>query len=203
MEIKQHAEMPVEVEVKFPVAGLDDLRQRLSSLPIQQSENREERDLYFAHPARDFSKTDEALRLRRVADRNYITYKGPKLDPRSKTRYELDLPLPEGEDTFRQWCKLLEQLGFSPVAEVIKKREKSWLQWGQWNVEISLDDVQEVGTFVELEIICPAEQLPSARDAVLRLGQNLGLEQQERRSYLELLLVKRRSSGELSPRSPT
>lgn len=184
------SKMLVEVELKFPVADIDELARRLSSLATEREISKEERDLYFAHPARDFSQTDEALRLRRSGVCNSITYKGPKIDAVSKTRYELDLPLLDGEDVFHQWCELLEKLGFRPVAEVIKRRRKIWTEWEGWRIEISLDQVENVGQYVEFEIVCEQERVSQARDALFRLAESLHLTHSERRSYLELLLAQ-------------
>src|SRR5580658_642642 len=67
--------MSYEVELKFPVPDLPAFAQKLTDLAIPISPAQEEIDVYFAHPARDFAKTDEALRLRRKGAANYITYK--------------------------------------------------------------------------------------------------------------------------------
>ena len=48
----------------------------------------EQVDRYFAHPCRDFARTDEALRLRRDGDDVAITWKGPRIDAATKTRRE-------------------------------------------------------------------------------------------------------------------
>jgi len=188
--------MAIEVELKFSVEDVDALAKRLSLIGIGTGVCQEERDLYFSHPVRDFARTDEALRLRRVGIRNRITYKGPKVDTVSKTRYELDLPLPDGEGVFNQWCALLETLGFKPVAEVVKRRKKIWTDWEGWRVEISLDEVENVGQYVEFEIVCDTEQVPQARDALLRLAHSVQLTNSERRSYLELLLLRKGFAGQ-------
>lgn len=182
--------MPLEVEVKYANVDLVGTERALRELPVSELGCREEVDLYFAHPARDFACTDEALRIRRVGERNFLAYKGPKLDPLSKTRDEVELALPEGPQTWEKCKTLLEKLGFRPVAEVCKTRKKFHLLWEDWQVEISLDDVRLVGQFVELEIICGEHELVRARDALLRLATRLGLQHSERRSYLELLLQK-------------
>jgi len=176
--------MLVEVELKFSVADMEQIAQQIAGLSPEPEVWREERDLYFGHPVRDFSQTDEALRLRRTGIHNFVTYKGPKIDSVSKSRYELDLPLPEGEDVFIHWCELLERLGFRPVAEVVKRRRKTWLLWEGWRVEI--------------EIVCEPDQVPRARDALFRLAKSFHLTNSERRSYLELLLARKRAAGTVS-----
>jgi adenylate cyclase, class 2 len=142
-----------EVEMKFPVADLTAVEARLALIGAKLSAAEAEPDTYFAHPARDFAQTDEALRLRRRRDAYFITYKGPKIDTTTKTRHEIDLPLATGETNFPAWRSLLENLGFTAVAEVRKSRRKAHLAWRGQNVEISLDEVEQVGSFVEMEIV--------------------------------------------------
>ena len=102
--------MKYEVEQKFPVGDLAGVEARLSALGAAVSEPREEVDLYFAHPARDFAATDEALRIRRVGESNCITYKGPKIDRTTKTRREIELAIPSGAEVPDAWQELFEAL---------------------------------------------------------------------------------------------
>ena len=180
--------MPYEVEQKFPVADLAALEQRLRETGATISEPQTELDLYFAHPCRNFAETDEALRIRRRGQSSFVTYKGPKLDRTTKTRREIDLPLPQGEDTAEKWIGLLEALGFTPVGEVRKSRRKAHVAWQDRRVECSLDEVDEVGTFVELELVVEAEDIEPVKACIASLAAELGLAESERRSYLELLL---------------
>ncbi|HPP53095.1 MAG TPA: class IV adenylate cyclase [Thermoguttaceae bacterium] len=183
--------MRMEVEMKFPVEDITAVAAQLSALGAEVTPAQEERDLYYAHPARNFTQTDEALRIRQKAGRCFLTYKGPKIDPTTKTRREIDLPLPEGPDAFAAWDELLQALGFRPVAEVRKLRQKAFLVWQGYRVEISLDEVAELGSFVELELVSDMAGLEAARSVLTDLADRLDLRQSERRSYLELLLEKR------------
>jgi adenylate cyclase, class 2 len=182
--------MPYEVEQKFPAADLTALENRLRELGATVAGPVAEADLYFAHPAKDFAKTDEALRLRRKGEKNFITYKGPKIDPTTKTRREIELPLPPGEETVGKWRELLEAVGFRPVAEVRKSRKKAKIIWQGRGVECSLDTVEGLGTYFELEVIAEQSGLDAARSVIASLAEKLGLTGSERRSYLELLLRK-------------
>jgi adenylate cyclase class 2 len=182
--------MHLEVEQKFRVAELAEVRRLAVGLGAEFAAPIEQADTYFSHPARDFSQTDEALRLRRVGEQNCITYKGPKLDRETKTRRELELPLPPGKQAFEQHAELLAALGFGTVATVRKRREPGRLAWQGQEVEIALDDVSSVGQFVELEISAEEAGLPAAKEALLSLASQLCLTENERRSYLELLLAR-------------
>ncbi len=180
--------MQYEVEQKFPVADMRALETRLLTLGAEISQPHSEVDLYFAHPSRDFAETDEALRIRRKGAECCITYKGPKIDQTTKTRREIELPL-EAE-SFEDWTPLLQALGFAPVAEVRKSRRKAAIPWQDRQVEGSLDDVEGVGTFFELELIVDEQQLETAKACLASLADALELAHSERRSYLELLLER-------------
>jgi adenylate cyclase class 2 len=178
--------MQYEVEQKFAVADMAELEARLSSLGGVPSAPRWETDQYYNHPARDFAVTDEALRIRRIGDSACLTYKGPKIDATTKTRRELEIPLEAGD--LADWIDLFQTLGFRPVGEVRKRRRKVFVAWQQRRVEVSLDEVDDVGQFVELELIAGESEVAAARDCLAALAQRLALGLGERRSYLELKL---------------
>jgi adenylate cyclase class 2 len=183
----------LEVEMKFPVADFAALQQRLRQHGARRAGTRprREEDHYFNAPDRDFAKTDEALRLRRIGSANYVTYKGPKRDAQTKTRAEIEVGIDGGNEAAEDFCRLLRCLGYRDVAIVRKERTIYRLKVGRFPVEICLDEVAEVGRFAELEILAPPSKLDAARNAVLKLAAELGLAGSERRSYLELLLEKR------------
>jgi len=182
--------MPYEVEMKFPVSDMTALEQQLEALGAVISVAQVEIDTYFAHPARNFAQTDEALRVRRKGSASFVTYKGPKLDTTTKTRHEIDLPLPTGEKAAHAWMDLWAALGFTVAGEVRKSRRKSHITWQDRSVEVSLDQVDGVGQYVELELIAETAGIDAARDCIIALANKLGLQGSERRSYLELLLKK-------------
>jgi adenylate cyclase class 2 len=186
--------MNYEVEQKFPVDDLAAVETRLAALGASPSETQVEVDLYFNHPARDFAQTDEALRLRRIGPVNRITYKGPKLDATTKTREELDLPLADGQAAFEDFSALLGALGFVPVGEVRKERRKALVDWQGCRVEVSLDRVDRLGTFVELELVVPPDDFEPAKACIASLARRLELSVTERRSYLCLLLARGRQT---------
>lgn len=179
-----------EVERKYRIADFAAFTSRLAALGAAPGEAKTQEDCYFAHPARDFAVTDEALRLRREGEANQITYKGPKLEADSKTRRELELTLPAGAPALAQFGQLLEALGFRPVATVHKTRRTARLDWEGRDVEISLDEVEGVGTFVELELTADETERPNAEQCLRSLAAELQLGESERRSYLELLLAQ-------------
>ncbi len=183
--------MTIEVEQKFRVDDLAGLERQLALLGAKPGDEQVQVDLYYAHPSRDFAVTDEALRLRRVGTENYITYKGPKLDTTTKTRRELELALPTGEEGAEAAAALLEVLSFRKVLEVSKRRRHLTLAWQGYEVTVALDHLNGLGDFVELELLADESSMPAAQAAVAALAEHLALRNSERRSYLELMLAAR------------
>ena len=131
-------------------------------------------DTYYAHPGRNFTDTDEALRIRKVGEDFYLTYKGPKMDTVSKTREEIEIVASP------ELGRILERLGFSPVARIVKTRRN----YGKDDIVLSIDEVEDLGTFVEFEA---ASEDPEDVKELLSLLEMLKIES-ETRSYLELFL---------------
>jgi adenylate cyclase class 2 len=183
--------MNFEVEQKHSVHDAEALTARLAERGTTLQPVEVQSDRYFAHPARDFAATDEALRIRTAGGRSFVTYKGPKLDMATKTRPELELPLHANDADGAQLGELLAALGFRPVATVRKMRRKFQIRHAGRVVEGALDEVEGVGTFVELELIADERNLEATKRAIRELAGELNLGSTERRSYLELLLEKR------------
>ncbi len=188
-----------EVEQKFSVNGHGPIEARLITLAARFREPVEQVDRYFAHPCRDFAKADEALRLRRVGDELAVTWKGPRIDSATKTRRELELglasvpPRPDGpgggQATLELWTELLEALGFRRVRDVAKRRRSARVPWQGTEVEVALDSIAGLGDFVELELQASQGEVSQATTCLQSLAHELGCENPERRSYLELLLA--------------
>lgn len=181
----------LEVELKFPLKDAVDFAARLATLGAELGPTVEQSDAYFNHPSRDFAQTDEALRIRSVDGLDRVTYKGPKLGGPARSREEIELPLAKG--TADDWSAVLTKLGFRPVATVKKERTVYRLDRGR-RYELSIDRVEGVGVYAEVETLAEASEGPAAADAVTALAAELGLESPEPRSYLELLLAQREVS---------
>ena len=177
--------MDYEVEQKFRLNNIDEFVRRVEDHGSRFHEAIHQADTYYRHPCRSFADTDEALRIRTIGESHRITYKGPRIDPQTKTRKELELPL---ATTAAEFQELLLALGFQPVATVRKSRRSAALDFDEWQFQVDLDQVDGVGIFVELETIADANRLASATAAIHSLATTLSLEQVERKSYLELLL---------------
>ncbi len=180
----------LEIEMKFPVPGFASIEGTLKTWQAQADEAQVEADHYYNAPDRDFARTDEALRLRRIGADNIVTYKGPKQPGLTKTRTEIEVRLEPGTKPAEHFCRLLTHLGYRAVAVVRKTRREHRLTRAGFALQICLDDVEQVGQFAEVEIVAPEEKKVEAQQIILQVATELGLKDAEKRSYLEMFLAK-------------
>lgn len=181
-----------EVELKFEVRDKQALLQQLAELGFESAGTEQHCDIYFRHPARDFRVTDEAFRLRRLDSKAYVTYKGPRRAAKVKTRPEIELVIQEEE--LDSWRDMLERLGFFALPVVEKQRhvfKPSSSDSNRAGFTVTIDEVLQLGTFAEVELIVDHEPLLGASQSrVAELGKELGLDHEQPRSYLSQLLEK-------------
>lgn len=178
----------LEIEAKYAVADFTPIEEKLRTWSAQFIEDRQDADHYFNAPDRDFAQTDEAFRLRRIGSRNFLTYKGPKIDRETKTRKEIEVPVADGDQAANDMQQMLVSLGYRPVAVVRKRRRVFEQSLDGFTLHFCLDEVDGVGTFAEVEIVAEDDRYAAAKELLLRVAAELGLTQTERRSYLQLLL---------------
>jgi len=135
----------LEVEVKFYVADLQAVRDRLLAAgAIQEHPRQFERNLRFDTPGEALRQGGRLLRLRQD-ERVRLTFKGPALHQEgseAKVREELEVTV----DDFERMAAILRRLGFVSFQSYEKYRETFSLQ----GVEVVLDEMP-FGAFVELE----------------------------------------------------
>lgn len=191
-----------EVEMKLR-AEHDQIREQLTAMDADHIGGVTQEDTYYDAPDREFAETDEAFRVRRETDhgedgddadiaadtggdgRVLLTYKGPLVDDTSKTREEAETRVAEEA----QLRAILAGLGYEPAATVHKQRDR----YEVGGCRVTLDRVDEVGEFVEVEHHDPVAEtdIEAAREAVTDLLVELGLDPEEsiQTSYLGLVLA--------------
>jgi len=192
-----------EVEVKVRAAH-DAVEPALAAAGATAAGAVLQEDVYYDAPHRDFAETDEALRIRRERsldgagqspagdtdggapddwETTRITYKGPLLEAESKSREEHETAVDDGEAA----AGIFDGLGFEPAATVRKARQYYHLD----EYTVTLDSVEGLGEFVEVETETEDEAIESAREGALDRLESLDLDpdDQIRTSYLGLLLA--------------
>jgi len=186
----------VEVEIKAKLgeadsADIQKVIERLGKDGFTEDGVYLEEDIYFNAPDRDFMLTDEALRIRITEDAvkgeksTFITYKGKKLDGISKTRNEYETSV--GDE--KTMADLLKALGYR-FKRIVKKTRRQFVKGG---ISVCLDDVEDLGVYIELETMADtADGHTKIVERLLEQLDRLGVDRAglTTKSYLELLLEK-------------
>ncbi|MCL5279581.1 MAG: class IV adenylate cyclase [Planctomycetes bacterium] len=139
--------MHEEIEAKLKVDSLEVVERRLSACGASLLGETVQTDAYFDTVAREFTRGDKALRLRRERigqhERLILAYKGPKQADDYKKRVEVELEVSDGEVAEA----LLAALGYNKALAFDKRRRL----WRLRDCEVALDELPLLGTFVEIE----------------------------------------------------
>ncbi|AGK61127.1 adenylyl cyclase CyaB, putative [Archaeoglobus sulfaticallidus PM70-1] len=171
----------IEIEAKFMIddsefSRIDNLLSEIAELVIEK----EEVDIYYKHPLRDFAKTDEAFRIRKDVEGVTITYKGKKMDPETKTREEIKVRI-YGDD-YDNARDMFRKLGFEEFATVRKIRKIYRMD----NAIICLDTL-DFGKFIEIEV--DTQDIEEGKRKISEIAKKINLSGKNiRKSYLELML---------------
>lgn len=183
--------MGIEIEAKLKVESLAEVEDRLKDNRAEFVAEQQQEDVYYDDPARALEGGDRCLRVRhqRVGDRDevFLTHKGPKLKDAFKRRQETEVQIGDGQAMDR----LLTAVGFQRALVVRKTRRL----WRMGPCLVALDDVADLGTFVEVE--GPDDQAIQTVQKALRLDGT----QHIPRGYASLLAERNgRGSTQGGPR---
>ncbi len=175
--------------MKVKIADPAGLEKCLLGLGYILKETLRETDTYFDGGMNGIKKSGQALRVRRTLvcatgkEHSSITFKGEKLDKISMARVELETGVENGETAER----ILSALGFFPVQPIVIKTRKVFKKE---DISVCVDDVQGLGSYLELEIMAESEEArPAALDRIEKLLQSIGYTMADtmRVSYLSQL----------------
>ena len=181
----------IEVEIKVCIKNKKRLEQGMEQFGFMKGSLLRETDWYFDNMEGTFRKSDKALRIRQCENLtskeniSYITYKGPKLDNISMTRKELEIRI----DDAKTGKEILQNLGFLPVFPVVKLRQ----YFHKDDMTACLDQVENLGDYLELEIIVENEEgREEALNRIFLFLEKLGYGKEDiiRTSYLSMLQKK-------------
>ena len=177
----------IEVEMKIKVNDKVKIEEKLLQHGFELGDMVSESDLYYDNTAHEMRINDKALRIRSCENltagsrESYLTFKGPKLDQISMTRKEVEIKI-DDENSGKEFLKAL---GYQLIAPVRKTRQ--YLYKGE--ITACIDQVENLGDFLELEIVTTEEERETALDTLVKLLNQLGYEAGETicTSYLSML----------------
>lgn len=139
--------MCIEIEAKLKVESFEPIERELRKLGGEFLQEQSQRDYYFDDTDAALLKNDKCLRLRLQTaggqEKILLTYKGAREKGRFKKRKEIEIEVKDSDSVE----KLLSELGYQK-AIVVKKERRIWRFGG---CEVTLDQLVELGSFVEIE----------------------------------------------------
>jgi adenylate cyclase class 2 len=162
----------IEVERKFRLgkdAAAGQIRQKLSAYPSTITDQVDEVFLQGIASFSDFKPGMPVLRLR--SSNNTVTMTFKKTINTEGNALELETTLGDSETT----TAILNELGFTRVTRVHKTREEFDLE----DMKVALDTVENLGKFVEIEVLTDESMQKQAEKKILETAQSLGLSEQD------------------------
>lgn len=184
--------MNVEVEIKIGIENFEEIKAKVAAVGKLIKSIRQVDD-YFIPCHRDFfaqkPHPTEWLRIRTNPDKVIFEYdksinKKANGEQECAEEYETEISNPE------EFRKILNFLDFKKVITVDKQRE----YWDCGDLEIALDKIEGLGTFIEVEAKGEFASTAEAKKACLKFLYELGVKNAEQiqinKGYPVLLLEK-------------
>jgi adenylate cyclase class 2 len=184
--------MKKEIEVKAKVESLHVLKNKLEELGCAFNNPAEQKDTIFVNFDGDFTKfmpNTNFLRIRETNNKILFTLKRPQSN-------ELDCIEKEIEVSDKEQLKdMLELMGYHEAIQVHKIRTKTQYK----DMEICLDDVRGLGTFIEVEKITDGDG-EIVQNELLHFLESLGVSKEDRivNGYDTLMYLKIHNSDSSS-----
>jgi len=165
-EVKQ---MPFEVELKARLQQPEDVKSRAAELGEWVGETFKE-DVYFRRRGDTSRYPADRYRLRREENKAVVTFKQQVQAGDTEVYDEVEFGVSDAHTFFR----FADRFGFEPF--VVKRKRSEVYRVGRAHVE--LNEVEHVGYFTEIEILCTDEaDVPAARIEIAVVLERLGLTQ--------------------------
>jgi adenylate cyclase class 2 len=159
--------MAFEVELKAHLRQPEVIKARAAELGTFVGERFKE-DVYFRRCGDASHLPAERYRLRREGDKAVVTFKQMVSAGETEVNEEVEFEVSDAHAFFQ----FADRFGFEPF--VVKRKKSQVYRVGRANVE--LNEVEHLGHFAEIEILCDDEaDVPAARDEITRVLKALGL----------------------------
>lgn len=161
-----------EIELKFKVDNLDALINKLKEEQCEISAVKMQNDTIYVQNLDDTESKEGSvwLRVRKENDKIELNYKKQSKKKMESEEIEFEVSSYELANQF------LKALGYLPWVEVNKKRRYS--KYKEYN--ICIDEVERLGSFIELEILVDKDNKEDYELALLEVAKKLGINPDKR-----------------------
>jgi len=160
----------MEIEIKAKCKNKKIFQTKLQALGAKPLKRSHQIDEYYNHPKKDLVKEPEYIRLRYVPKTNEGVFAYHK-NISNGVSEEKEVNIRE-LGTFKEILKLL---GLNLLGAIDKKREE--YSFGEYSIVI--DEVKDIGTFIEVETEGKQDQIQQKKKACKELLLKLGLQEKD------------------------
>lgn len=173
-----------EIEVKATVKNAEDLRQKLESLGCIFSNSIEQKDRIFVPKGHDIPVENgvNVFRIREQDGKFILTLKQQVTNQLDCLEYETDINQPE------KVVKMIELLGFAEISSVNKTRIKGKYK----DLEICLDEVEQLGSFIEVEKMVEEGNAETIQSELWQFLESIGVDKKEQVTDGYDILIKKK-----------
>lgn len=172
-----------EVEVKYRIEDASKMKRLLDQKCkfLRREDQQDEVLLFNKSSFDDFVQGEAVMRVRSINNKSILTMK-KYVSQDSSQEYECEI------SSKSEVIGILKGIGFRTVVEINKVREV----YSYDDVTVVLDEVEGLGSFLEIEIVCSEEKKDEALERVKLVSKQLGLKNTaiETRKYDALLAAQ-------------
>lgn len=178
-----------EIEVKATLSDLNGFCSQLRKLGVELSDPITQNDVTFVdanYGAYDkFQAGKNILRIREHNGTYLFTLKQAQHNELDCIEYETEIADP------KEFVEALHLMGYKQVVEIHKVRRKAKYK----EYEICVDEVQELGSFVEVEKITDSENADAVQETLFNFLESLGVPREARvtRGYDTMVYLKQKA----------
>jgi adenylate cyclase, class 2 len=139
-----------EIEAKARMANPELVIKNIEALGCQLSESIFQHDWIFLEKGMglgDVQTGTNVLRIRKTGEQTLLTLKQRQVNPLNKIEYEISI------GDAGKALSIIDLLGYEEVAQVRKSRRIAHFR----DYEICVDEVEELGSYIEVEKLMPVE----------------------------------------------
>ena len=183
--------MNIEIEIKVKIDNFEEIKKQVSFMGKLIKETRQIDDYYVPTHKNFFEikPTTEFLRIRTSKGKTVFEYTRC-INMHDNGEYDYAEEYETEIKEVDEFKKTLELLEFKKIVTIDKQRE----YWDCGDVEIALDKIEGLGSFIEAEAKGDFENTEQARQACLRFLEELGIKNAKdveiKKGYPVLILEK-------------
>ena len=156
----------MEIEIKAICENKKAVKTKLKEFGATKGKQKHQIDEYYNHPSRDTRKTKEYIRLRYNPDSEEGVF-AYHLNISDGVTKEFEIKI----DNVKTFKEILEKLGFPLLGVIDKQRET----YNYNEFKVTLDDVKDIGMFVEIEADGDKTEIPEKKEQCAKLLEQLGI----------------------------